>query len=154
MSTEKFTLSGDAGPSKKHIRNARVKRWQAANKDKVKKYKTTWNRGAGLLWRLCNGDRIATYKAYERANRYGLSRYELQEMIAQCEGICPLCKRPWGEPRGQRPNVDHCHETGVVRGIICGRCNLVLGHAEDDAALLRRLADYLESVGNGLSEEP
>lgn len=40
--------------------------------------------------------------------------------------------------------IDHDHATGKVRGVLCSRCNRILGAAKDDPSLLRRLADYLE----------
>ncbi len=40
--------------------------------------------------------------------------------------------------------IDHCHTTGRIRGFLCRRCNLLLGNAQDDPNLLRRMADYLE----------
>lgn len=40
--------------------------------------------------------------------------------------------------------VDHCHKTGIVRGLLCGHCNLTLGHAKDNPETLRRLMAYLE----------
>lgn len=54
---------------------------------------------------------------------------------------CELCGSPPGPKR--RINYDHCHESGEFRGWICTRCNFVLGFAKDDAALLRKMADYL-----------
>ena len=41
------------------------------------------------------------------------------------------------------PNVDHCHKTKAVRGILCNRCNTVLGLCKDDDKLLSALAGYL-----------
>lgn len=41
-------------------------------------------------------------------------------------------------------HVDHCHVTGVVRGLLCPRCNHLLGHAREDPAILREAAEYLE----------
>lgn len=51
---------------------------------------------------------------------------------------CEICDRA-GEI-----HFDHCHTTGQFRGWICERCNVTLGFADDDPALLRKLADYLD----------
>ncbi len=40
--------------------------------------------------------------------------------------------------------VDHCHETGEIRGVLCHHCNVALGHMRDDPERLRKAADYLE----------
>ena len=40
--------------------------------------------------------------------------------------------------------VDHCHETGKIRGLLCDRCNLLLGQAEDNPTLLLRAIQYLK----------
>lgn len=39
--------------------------------------------------------------------------------------------------------IDHCHETNVVRGVLCSACNLALGHARDSVEVLEKLKDYL-----------
>jgi hypothetical protein len=43
--------------------------------------------------------------------------------------------------------VDHSHETGAVRGLLCHNCNRALGLIHDDAAVLRRAAEYIETGG-------
>ena len=40
--------------------------------------------------------------------------------------------------------IDHDHETGFVRGILCSLCNTLLGHAKDDPEILRKAAEYLD----------
>ena len=45
------------------------------------------------------------------------------------------------------PHVDHNHNTGVVRGLLCFHCNLILGHAKDESARLRAAADYIDAFG-------
>jgi hypothetical protein len=53
---------------------------------------------------------------------------------------CIIC----GETQGQQLAIDHDHRTGGVRGALCNRCNLGLGHFRDDPELLRLAALYLE----------
>ena len=60
--------------------------------------------------------------------------------------------RAWDEVKGERPNelrraaehVDHHHESGAVRGVLCFQCNAALGMFEDDVSALRRAGDYLK----------
>lgn len=54
---------------------------------------------------------------------------------------CELCGGDGGI--GRALALDHCHQSGKFRGWLCHRCNVGLGHFSDDAALLRRAADYL-----------
>jgi hypothetical protein len=63
-------------------------------------------------------------------------------MLEEQQGLCAMCDRP-GEGRGGL-HVDHCHETGKVRGILCGSCNKGLGFLQESPELLRKAAWYLE----------
>jgi hypothetical protein len=63
-------------------------------------------------------------------------------MLAAQDGVCAICRRP---PKTKRLEVDHDHKSGLVRGLLCWRCNhRVLGQAGDDAELLRSAAQYLD----------
>ncbi len=76
-------------------------------------------------------------------SRYGIEAAEYDRRLAEQGGACAGCGYvpPSG---GRRLAVDHDHVTGVVRGLLCWRCNTVLGWARDNPRTLRRLADYLE----------
>jgi hypothetical protein len=54
---------------------------------------------------------------------------------------CKICQ---SRLTGRTCHVDHCHTTGVVRGVLCNTCNPGLGFFRDDPRLLRRAADYIE----------
>lgn len=72
---------------------------------------------------------------------YGLKRGEYDQLLRAQGGVCAIC----GQPRRQRLSVDHCHKTGVVRGLLCRMCNgRPLPSARDDPEILRAAADYLE----------
>lgn len=58
--------------------------------------------------------------------RYGITPQQWDEMMEKQRGLCALCG---GEMK--RPVVDHCHQTGRVRGILCHPCNIKLPAAED-----------------------
>ena len=89
----------------------------------------------------------------ERANRHLLNTYgittELRDKLAEIQGGCGICgaKVPGG--RYNTWNVDHCHHTGKVRGVLCWDCNVGIGKLKDDAQLLRRAIQWLEQ-----SEQP
>jgi hypothetical protein len=55
---------------------------------------------------------------------------------------CPICERPL-----VKTHVDHCHDTGVVRGILCPGCNVALGIFQDSPEILIRAADYVTLRG-------
>lgn len=57
-------------------------------------------------------------------------------------GLCAICATAMNPVK--HTHVDHCHETGRVRGLLCGSCNLMLGHAGDCALCLNVAAAYLE----------
>lgn len=76
-----------------------------------------------------------------RHEAYGLSHDELKLLLEQHDQ-CAVCRsEDWGK---KGPQVDHCHETGKVRGILCINCNNGIGRFADDPARLRVAADYLE----------
>lgn len=72
--------------------------------------------------------------------RYGLTEDDYDRMLEQQCSNCAACQKA----SGLRLQVDHCHETGRVRGLLCGNCNSALGHAKDDIDRLRALIAYLE----------
>lgn len=60
---------------------------------------------------------------------YGISVEGYNALLKKQKGRCVLCNRkPFA---GRRLSVDHCHETQIVRGLLCARCNSVLGWVEN-----------------------
>ncbi|MES2904584.1 MAG: endonuclease VII domain-containing protein [Pseudomonadota bacterium] len=76
------------------------------------------------------------------ALRYGLSAGDFAALRDGQGNRCAICETP--APEGKNLYVDHCHETGGVRGLLCGACNLGLGKLGDTLAALRRALRYLE----------
>lgn len=71
---------------------------------------------------------------YMLERRYGVSRVQWEEMIA---GGCELC----GSDKDCR--MDHNHETGEFRGVLCHRCNIGIGVFRDSPGLLEAAVRYL-----------
>lgn len=84
-------------------------------------------------------------RAYERLRtmrRYGLTEESYQALFAAQGGHCGICdSAEWGV---KGPQIDHCHETGEVRWLLCALCNSGLGMFRHDPTLLRQAADRLE----------
>ena len=75
---------------------------------------------------------------------HGLTHAEAQDYIASRGSACEICGDPGGQTTGTRLVIDHDHRTGVIRGALCRRCNVALGHMRDNASLLLRAATYLK----------
>lgn len=75
---------------------------------------------------------------------YGITEEEVNTLRLGQGFKCALCKRHESLSRDGRLAVDHDHETGRVRALLCHDCNTALGKLQDDPALLRRAADYIE----------
>lgn len=84
-------------------------------------------------------------KHVRRANwaRYGLSVEAYHEMFVEQGGVCKICETP--PPSDRALAIDHCHDTGVVRGLLCTGCNVALGAIHEKPDVLRRCADYLDA---------
>jgi hypothetical protein len=80
--------------------------------------------------------------------RYGITRTERDRMAADQDGKCAIC----GDV--ELLHVDHCHASGKVRGLICFRCNTLLGNAKDDPDILRAAIAYLEVNNAGENSGP
>ena len=63
-------------------------------------------------------------------------------MLEAQNGVCAICGE--ARPEERTLHVDHDHETGAIRGLLCVRCNNAIGDLRDDNDLARKLADYLD----------
>lgn len=80
---------------------------------------------------------------YRWLTRHGLRPEDYGELFDAQHGKCAICKRP---PRdGEFLHIDHDHETGKVRGLLCRNCNAGLGQFKDDVDRLMAAAAYLLS---------
>lgn len=97
-------------------------------------------------------------KAYRNSDRAKISRRdqllrknfaisfeEYSRMLDEQGGVCAVCKTTKQPNEKERMlAVDHSHMTGKIRGLLCRRCNVVLGLANDDDSVLHGLIDYLK----------
>lgn len=71
--------------------------------------------------------------------KYKLEPHEYRQLVVQQNGACAICKEP-----GRKLCVDHHHETGRVRALLCGHCNSAIGFLRESPLLARAAATYLE----------
>jgi hypothetical protein len=88
---------------------------------------------------------MSGYKRKHRLKKKGLTVEAFAELLQLQGGRCALCEHEHVEGDMRRSLVvDHCHETGTVRGLLCHSCNRAIGLMHDDAQRLRYAAEYLE----------
>lgn len=75
--------------------------------------------------------------------RYGISLEDYDAMVDRQENLCAICR---GVTEGRPLCVDHCHDTGKVRGLLCVTCNVGLGSFRDRTDLLIAAAKYLRAA--------
>ena len=75
--------------------------------------------------------------------RYGITPEEQQRMLAHQKGRCAICQVHRDQLPQRRLSVDHSHETGAVRGLLCIKCNTMIALADEDALTLARAMRYL-----------
>lgn len=78
-----------------------------------------------------------------RMAAYGLSRDEYRSMYRRLGGLCEICRQPERTARNRLLAVDHDHETGHVKGLLCSHCNRALGLFGDSAETMRRAVEYV-----------
>lgn len=79
---------------------------------------------------------------------YGMTLEQYRELDAAQGGVCAICRQPPAK-RGYTSNrlhVDHDHQTGRVRGLLCEHCNHAIGKLEDSPELLMRAAQYVRET--------
>jgi len=89
-------------------------------------------------WQLNNPEK---HKASKLKSLYGLSVEEHQQLLDDTNGKCPICGKDFSEARAC---VDHDHETGIVRGMICSNCNSAIGLLNENIDVLLNAINYLE----------
>jgi hypothetical protein len=95
----------------------------------------------------CRADKRDPLRAKARERRrtlkaYGITQQQYDTMLAEQQGRCAVCARN-NPGHTQHWAVDHCHKTGVVRGLLCSPCNMGIGQLGDNPDTLESAAQYL-----------
>lgn len=131
---DKGTASGFRNQCKS-CENARTVKWRKNNK-------TEYN--AQMAQHRRN------YSKELKTQKYGITVEQWQALFDSQSGLCAICKQPETNfdkrhNKLRTLSIDHCHITGKVRGLLCGKCNNALGLFNDDPNLLDAGSHYLKN---------
>jgi len=112
---------------------ARVKKWQQENPERLNAYRREYRP---------RPERKAADREGYLKRKYGMTLEDYERMFEGQNGVCAICGE--ARPDERTLHVDHDHETGVIRGLLCFRCNNALGDFREEYELFQRAADYLD----------
>ena len=111
--------------------------------------RTSHQLGKGSRSRECPEYKSPNWSGYDREDQimrrtYGISMRDFDELVEFQGGKCAICFKQL-DMLNRRANIDHDHETGKVRGILCTGCNTGIGHLGDNIQGVKRALYYLEN---------
>lgn len=93
-------------------------------------------------WRAKNLAKHQSQARKRHVAKYGLTVEQLAEMLLAQDGRCKACRVQLGD----RYSIDHDHQSGRVRGLLCSKCNTALGMVQDSVERLQALIRYIQQV--------
>jgi hypothetical protein len=87
-----------------------------------------------------------TLRHKERERKFGINSETYFHMLQQQNGVCAICGNAETATRlgvVKALSVDHCHDTGRIRGLLCSDCNTGIGKFKDDVKVLQNAIQYL-----------
>lgn len=140
-------------PDQPHRRDESIVYMQAyrdENRDRINELSRNHYENKGRAYHRAYHERRKTDHQYQRNRRscrlrskYGITIEEFEEMLSDQKGCCLIC----GDYMGEALKVDHNHETGAVRGLLCNGCNVGLGLFKDNPEFLTAAIAYLQEKG-------
>ena len=130
---------------------AQRKEYREKNKEKIATYMKEYREVNKVLiadinqiWRTKPKNKQAL-KEYNRMARYGITPDSFKKMLKEQNNKCNICSVEFDELIfNQKINVDHCHTTNKVRGLLCSLCNRGLGQFKDNTERLTNAINYLQ----------
>lgn len=153
------------------------KRWRATHKEEQKAYNKTYREANkekyaayNKIWNEVNKEKLQVYREANKQNKkikyiyktYGITQEQYEVMLKSQNGCCKICGKP--ETKKDKSGtvcslaIDHVHVDGFdelqpeekakyVRGLLCYRCNMLLGYSNDSYELLESAITYLKGCG-------
>lgn len=118
------------------------------NETRRKQYRVDPAIGQARTQRWRENNREAHLASCRRSNlkhAYGITEEDYDRMLVEQGGHCLACPRTPADEFHKRLFVDHNHTTKRIRGLLCSRCNSILGYCYEDPKTLHALADILDA---------
>lgn len=119
--------------NKKEDRIRMVNEWKKNNPEKVAKIKKDFK------------ERNPEYSRFLTLKKRGITFEQFDEMLLKNNNSCWICNSVF--LKRENAHIDHCHETNIVRGLLCSFCNTSLGLVKDDVNILKSMINYLLENG-------
>ncbi len=114
--------------------------WRRKNPEKVKAAQRRYAAKGTDTRRKWEAANVNKRRGYHLKRRFGISLADYWAMHRRQRGLCGICGKP---PTRRWLDVDHCHTTKEVRGLLCNPCNRSLGHIERYLAKPTRIDKWL-----------
>lgn len=99
--------------------------------------------GKATRKRYAQGETAANSRWEYSLKQYNITADQYYVMLSEQNNCCSICGVT-EEHNNKKLAVDHCHETGKVRALLCHNCNVGLGNFKDNVALMQRAISYLK----------
>lgn len=143
----------------------RAMKWKKANPDKVEAYRIKElpkARARGRKWYYKHHEenkiklneyhkqwtkqnpekRKKIKRKYDLKKSYGMTQEQYDNMLVKQQGLCAICNKQQ-KAISRRLDIDHCHKTGKIRGLLCSKCNTALGLLNEDVEVFNKAVSYL-----------
>jgi ferric-dicitrate binding protein FerR (iron transport regulator) len=121
---------------------AYMKQWVEEHREHVRAYHKTYRENHALDEMRYRAEHKRDHQNHHLKAKYGITVDDYDRMLAAQGGGCAICGGP-PRARYHRFHVDHNHETGIVRGLLCDNCNHIVGRMQDNPEILQAAANYL-----------
>lgn len=98
----------------------------------------------------CQNTRVKKQgRDYSLRSKYSITLAQYEALFLKQKGLCAICNLPEKalekyQKRIKKLSVDHCHDTGKIRGLLCSSCNIGIGNLKHNPELLHKAALYCE----------
>jgi len=123
------------------------KKWALKNPIKYKEYHKKYNNNHKDKRKEYWDKNKHDIREYRLLKKYGINNEQYNSLIKKQNNKCAICNTQDNNFR-KKLSVDHDHKTGKIRGLLCYKCNLILGNANDSIEILNKAKKYLKKIIN------